>query len=101
MKRKAAEKRVVDAPKRIWLQHDPENDGGPFNEAHEVTWCADKINDNDIEYVRADLHRARCEEYRAKLRECERDAEKMRKGEFICQRCGIRKDSEIGIDGEF
>ena len=48
-----------DAPKRIYLQHDPENTGEPFSEANEVTWCTDKINDNDIEYVRADLARRR------------------------------------------
>lgn len=49
------ERAVVDAPKRIYLQHDPEKDGGAFKEGHEITWCTDKINDNDIEYVRADL----------------------------------------------
>lgn len=45
----------ADAPERIYLQHDPENDGGPFADASDVTWCADRINDNDIEYVRVDL----------------------------------------------
>ena len=44
-----------DAPKRIYLQHDPEATGEPFNKAHEVTWAADRINDSDIEYIRADL----------------------------------------------
>lgn len=44
-----------DAPEVIYLQHDPENTGEPFSEAHEVTWCKDKINDTDIQYVRADL----------------------------------------------
>jgi hypothetical protein len=48
-------KTVPGSPERIYLQHDPEDTGEPFNEAHEVTWCADKINDTDIEYVRADL----------------------------------------------
>lgn len=31
------------APGRIWLQRD------------DVTWCEDKINESDTEYVRADL----------------------------------------------
>lgn len=33
---------------RIWLQTEPESTG-------EVTWCEDKINDDDIEYIRVDL----------------------------------------------
>lgn len=45
----------ADAPREIWLQHDPDNTGEPFKLAHDVTWCADKINDNDIKYIRADL----------------------------------------------
>ncbi len=44
-----------NSPREIWLQHDPEHTGEPFDAAYEVTWCADKINDNDIRYVRADL----------------------------------------------
>ena len=44
-----------DAPERIYLQHDPENTGEPFNDAHEITWCRDRIFDTDIEYVRSDL----------------------------------------------
>lgn len=32
--------------KRIWLQKD--TDG-------QITWCQDKINDDDTEYIRADL----------------------------------------------
>ena len=50
-------KRKLDAPLVIWLQHDPENTGEPFSEAHEVTWCADRINNSDIKYMRADLVR--------------------------------------------
>ena len=48
-------KQYRDAPACIYLQHDPENTGEPFNRAHEVTWCIDRINATDIEYVRADL----------------------------------------------
>lgn len=33
--------------KRIWLQNNPDED---------TTWCQDKINDEDIEYTRADLY---------------------------------------------
>ncbi len=36
------------APGRIWLQWDLDDD--PVNEQ---TWCVDKINDSDAEYVRA------------------------------------------------
>ncbi len=38
------------APARIYLQYYA---GCP----DEKTWCEDKINSNDVEYVRADLHR--------------------------------------------
>ena len=34
------------APERIWLQEDNQEDG---------TWCTEKIQDGDVEYVRADL----------------------------------------------
>lgn len=46
------DRKMADAPERIWLQRpcrDPENEW--FGE---VTWCGDKINDDDTEYVRAD-----------------------------------------------
>ena len=46
---------MSDLPTRIFLQHDPEETGEPFSEAHEVTWCTDRINDNDCEYIRADV----------------------------------------------
>lgn len=41
-------------PARIWLQR-PE--GGLYAEhaEGEVTWCRDKINQEDVEYVRIDL----------------------------------------------
>lgn len=34
----------VKPHRRIWLQYDPEG---------ETTWCQDKINDDDVEYVKA------------------------------------------------
>jgi hypothetical protein len=38
---------MAEPPDRIWLQRD---DGPDF----EWTWCSDKINDEDVEYIRAD-----------------------------------------------
>ena len=45
------------APKRIYLQLGPDTveRGDKFSNYHEVTWCADRINDADIEYIRADV----------------------------------------------
>lgn len=43
-----------NAPKKIYLQHDPDEMGGPFK-ADDVTWCVDPINRSDLEYVRDDL----------------------------------------------
>jgi hypothetical protein len=37
----------MDAPERIWLQWE--------DHAGESTWCQEPINDEDVEYVRADL----------------------------------------------
>ena len=41
-------------PERLFLQYDGEDD--PVYEGQ--TWCADKINNADIEYIRLDLHDA-------------------------------------------
>lgn len=48
------------APDRIWLQVDPEpeEEGVPMYPGDEATWCADKINDTDTLYIRADLARS-------------------------------------------
>ena len=46
-----------DAPKAIYLQVCPEDDGEcntPFHDHTEVTWCQDRINDGDIEYTRSE-----------------------------------------------
>jgi hypothetical protein len=51
---------MSDAPERIWLQW--EEDFG------ESTWCQDPINDEDVEYVRADLIAAQLQEARATIR---------------------------------
>ena len=45
----------TDAPERIYLQVCDELDCEvPFSDHVEVSWCQDKINDSDIEYIRAD-----------------------------------------------
>ena len=43
-------------PERIWLQDCGDSHEGP--QLEDVTWCADQINDDDTEYIRADVHRA-------------------------------------------
>ena len=40
----------MDAPERIWLQN-----WLAAPQLIETTWCNDKIHDDDIEYVRADI----------------------------------------------
>ena len=40
-------------PSRIYLQQE---EVAPFLEHAEITWCSDKINDHDVEYVRVDLY---------------------------------------------
>jgi len=40
----------MKAPKIIYLQID----GDSFGEWEGATWCQDKINDTDVEYVRVD-----------------------------------------------
>jgi hypothetical protein len=51
------QRRYADAPRRVYLQHDPENTGEPFHAACEVTWAQHRIYRSDIEYIRADLAR--------------------------------------------
>jgi hypothetical protein len=44
---------IKNAPKRIYLQvGDIPTDDLDFKDLHEVTWCEDKINDNDLCYIR-------------------------------------------------
>lgn len=44
-------------PDRIWLQHGAELLGKvpAYAGVADVTWCAGHVNDNDVEYVRADI----------------------------------------------
>lgn len=55
-------------PERIYLQVDPEG----YNQEINTTWCQDRINDDDVEYVRADLlcdaDCEKCEEYKFPVR---------------------------------
>ena len=47
-------------PERIYLQLGNEDiePSAKFSDYGDVTWCADKIDENDVEYVRADIVRA-------------------------------------------
>jgi len=52
--------------RRIWLQVDPEGDKpDAWDDLEGATWCQDRINDNDIEYVLAE----RCRELEEALKE--------------------------------
>lgn len=43
---------MKNVPERIYLQIDADGETpSDFNELHGVSWCSDKINDNDIEYL--------------------------------------------------
>lgn len=60
------ERGVSDTYERIWLQcpnTDPENEW-----CGETTWCQDKINNDDVEYVRGDL----VESLRQRVKELEK-----------------------------
>lgn len=48
-------------PERIWLQ------GDGLDGTYYETWCQDKINDTDTEYVRGDIHQAELERLKKKL----------------------------------
>ena len=44
-----------DAPRQIYLQHDPEQTNEPFAASHEVSWCQDRMYQTDIKYIRSDI----------------------------------------------
>lgn len=49
---------MTNIPKTIYLQigdECPTDDGEDFNKLYGVSWCADKIFENDIEYVSKDV----------------------------------------------
>ena len=49
---------VALPPPKIWLQWDGDGEPSsmPIHERGEICWCEDKINNGDIEYIRADQH---------------------------------------------
>lgn len=58
------------APETIWLQVDPDGescDPEQWGIEDDATWCQDKINENDIKYVRADIAEAELEAARAEI----------------------------------
>lgn len=42
--------KVIDPPKTIYLVAGDLDEDAPFDELHEVSWCADKIGQSDVEY---------------------------------------------------
>lgn len=69
----------MGAPDRIYLQWHGDADpadypNGPDPSLDDVTWCADKIYEHDIEYVPA----TEVTRLRAEFAECKRDAERYR-----------------------
>mgnify|MGYP003553169691 CR=1 FL=1 len=44
---------MTNTPDRIFLNFGP-HPGDDFKDHSEVTWCTDKINESDVEYVRAE-----------------------------------------------
>lgn len=43
---------MKNIPNKIYLQINPEReDITDFKELREVTWCKDRINENDLEYI--------------------------------------------------
>jgi len=54
-----------DAPETIYLQWIPE--GNPYDD--EITWCVDKIHENDTEYTRTDIAHPRIAEMESEMEE--------------------------------
>ncbi len=49
---------MKNIPDKIYLQVGADCDADDFNDVYpgeDITWCADQINDNDIEYERVKL----------------------------------------------
>ena len=42
---------MKNIPKKIYLQIGEADKDCDFNDLHGITWCDERINDNDIEYV--------------------------------------------------
>lgn len=42
--------KLKNIPAKIYLQIEGAEEGDDFDSLHHVSWCADRINDSDIEY---------------------------------------------------
>jgi SpoVK/Ycf46/Vps4 family AAA+-type ATPase len=71
--------RITNAPERIWLQVGCDDEVGEIDWKElshaEVSWCSEKIDNTDIEYVRADLLTAVRSALMDKLKELRNEAE--------------------------
>jgi len=45
----------MEAPERIYLQASMTEEDDDWDDEVGVTWCVDRINDTDVEYVRRDV----------------------------------------------
>jgi len=45
----------MEAPERIYLQASMTEEDDDWDDEIGVTWCVDRINDSDVEYVRRDV----------------------------------------------
>jgi hypothetical protein len=74
-------------PARIYLQQE---EVAPYKEHSEVTWCADRINKRDVEYVRIDLFNSL--KARLKRRYVKMDTEDGPVTVETCPMCGYPDD---------
>jgi hypothetical protein len=80
-------------PARIYLQHGDEPEVPPFPDvyaADAVTWCIDKIEDADVEYVRVDIAGSLLEALKFML-----DRFDQRDGNVFSQRLACDKAREV------
>lgn len=85
------EVKITEIPKRIYLNlGDLSRESGeiPFSELSEVTWCEDRIDDDDSEYV----HVSEVERLRAERDEADRRAGAAeREKESLAEACHARQ----------
>ena len=62
-----------DAPETIYLQWIPE--GNPYDD--EITWCEDKIHENDTEYTRTGIAHPRIAELEAEIEEANNNIDEL------------------------
>lgn len=58
---------MKNKPDKVFLQVGEYEEPDDFNELAEVTWCRDRIDENDIEYVSAEKLNWLLEKYRSRL----------------------------------